>query len=146
MKWKRTLFYKKAEMLKIWKFSNFLPLSPRKCCYWNVFFPIRNNFSEQNCLDKPVFNSARRINHSFSMNNTVTNKIRHFLQLFAFGPPIFLERPLLALNIDAITYNQGQNLWKNVKKSSKNTKVLFLEGRLGLRLCHYFLISDDLKS
>ena len=89
---KETLFYKKAEMLKIWKFSNFLPLSPTKCCYWNVFFPICNNFSEQNCLDKPVFNSARRINHSFSMNNTVTNKIRHFLQLFTFGPPILLKR------------------------------------------------------
>ena len=37
-------------------------------------------------LDKPVFNTTSRLNHSFTINNTVTSKIKHFHQLFALCP------------------------------------------------------------
>ena len=40
------------------KLSNSLPLSPVKSYYWNIFLRPCNNFSEQNCLDKPVFNDV----------------------------------------------------------------------------------------
>ena len=68
----------------------FLPLSPSKSGYWNVFLRICNRFSEKNCLDEPVFNKASRRNHSSSMNNIITNKTKHFPELFALG----LQRPL----------------------------------------------------
>ena len=37
--------------------------------------------SEQNRPDKPV-----SVNHSTPMNNTVTNKIKYYPQLFSLGP------------------------------------------------------------
>ena len=64
------------------KMLNFLPLYPTKCCYWKVFSLIFNNISEQNSLNKFVINNVNRLNHSSLMNNTVTNKIKHFPQLF----------------------------------------------------------------
>ena len=69
-----------------------MPLSPAKSYYWNVFLRICNNFSEQNCLDKSLFNNVSILNHSSPMNNTVTNNIKHFLELFALGPQIDLKR------------------------------------------------------
>ena len=69
----------------------FLPISPTKFCYLTVFLPICNNFLERNCLDKPAFNNISVINHSASMNNTVTNKTKLFPQLFALGPQIALK-------------------------------------------------------
>ena len=70
----------------------FLPLSPTKFCYLTVFLPIYNNFLERNCLDKPALNNISIINHSSSMNNTVTNKTKLFPQLFASGPQIALKK------------------------------------------------------
>ena len=32
---------------------------------------------------KPVFNKVTRLNHSSPMKNSVTNKVKHFPQLFA---------------------------------------------------------------
>ena len=74
-------------------FSSFnsLRLSPAKSYYWSVFLRICNNFSEQNFLNKPVFNNVSRLNHSSPMNNTVIKKIKHFRQLFALGPQIALK-------------------------------------------------------
>ena len=69
-----------------------MPLSPTKPSPCNVFLPICNNFPEQNCLDKSVFNKVCRINHSSLMNNTVTNKVKRFPQLFTRGPKIALKR------------------------------------------------------
>ena len=92
---KELCFGNKTEMLKIWKLnmkkeeSNKnvqLPFSPTKSYYMNVFLRICINLSEQNCLDKPVFNYVSRLNHLSPMNNTVTNKIKHFPQLFPLGP------------------------------------------------------------
>ena len=39
--------------------------------------PICNNFSEQNYLDKLVFNNVSRLNLPRLMNNTVINKINY---------------------------------------------------------------------
>ena len=36
--------------------------------------PIWNNLSEQNCLDKTVFNDVIGLSNSFPMSNAVTNK------------------------------------------------------------------------
>ena len=57
-----------------------------------TFLPICNNFSGQNCLDKPIFNNVSTLNHSSPINNTVTNKIKHFPQLFVLSPQITLKR------------------------------------------------------
>ena len=70
----------------------FFSTLPNKILLSKRFSPIFNNISEQNGLDKPVFNNVNRLNHSFSMNNTVTNKIKHFPQLFALGPQILLKQ------------------------------------------------------
>ena len=48
--------------------------------YWKVFLLISNNFTEQNFLDKSVFNNLSRLDHSAPMINTITNKIKHFSQ------------------------------------------------------------------
>lgn len=67
-------------------FSNFLPISETKSFNWKVFSPTYNNFAEQNCFDKSVFNNVSRLNHSSPINNTVTNEIKRFPKLFALGP------------------------------------------------------------
>ena len=72
-------------------FSNSLPLSPTKSYYWNVFLRTINKFSEQNCLNKPVFNNLSSLNHSSPMNSNVTSKIKHFTQLFALGLQLALK-------------------------------------------------------
>lgn len=48
--------------------------------------------SEQNRLDKPVSDNFSTLNHSTSMNNTVTNKIKYYPQLFSLGPEIPWKR------------------------------------------------------
>ena len=73
-------------------FSNSLLLSSAKSYYCNAFLRIYDNFLEQNCLDKPVFNNVSRHNHSSLMHNTVTNKIKRFSRLFALDPQIALKR------------------------------------------------------
>ena len=40
----------------------------------------------QNYIDIPAFNNIRRLKYSSPMNNAVTNKTKHFPQLFALGP------------------------------------------------------------
>ena len=72
-------------------FSNSLSLSPATSYYWNVLLRICNNFSEQNVLDKPTFSNVSRLNHSSPLNNNVTNKTKHFPQLFALGLQIALN-------------------------------------------------------
>ena len=52
---------------------------------------ICNNFLEQNCLDKPVFNNVSRLNYSSLMKNAVTKKIKHFPQLLALDPQVALK-------------------------------------------------------
>ena len=49
------------------------------------------NISEQNCLDKTVFNNVNRLDHSSPISNTVTSKIKYFPQLLALGPQIPLK-------------------------------------------------------
>ena len=71
---------------------NFCHFTQTNSYHWKVFLPIWNNISEQNCLDKPVFDIVNRLYHSSPMNNTLTNKIKHFLQLFALGQEISLKR------------------------------------------------------
>ena len=44
------------------------------------------------CHSKPVFNNVSRRNHSSLINNTVTKKIKYFLQLLALMPQIALKR------------------------------------------------------
>ena len=107
---KELSFPKKTKMLKLWKlnvnkeesncnvrrikglyFSNSLPLFLTKSYYWNVFLPTCKNFTEKNCLDKPVFNNVSRINNPSSMNSTFTNKIKHKTQLFTLGPQTALR-------------------------------------------------------
>ena len=74
-------------------FSNFLPISETKSFNWKVFSPTYNNFAEQNCFDKSVFNNVCRLmNHSSLMNNTAANKINHFPKLIALGPQIAFKR------------------------------------------------------
>ena len=73
-------------------FSNFLPISETKSFNWKVFSSIYNNFAEQNCFDKSVFNNVCQLNHSSLMNNTAANKINHFPKLIALGPQIALKR------------------------------------------------------
>ena len=70
----------------------FLLLYPTKSYYWKVFSPIFNIIWEQNCLDKPMFINVNKLNHSSPMNNIVTKKIKHFLQLFALGLQITLKQ------------------------------------------------------
>ena len=74
------------------------PISPTKSCYWNLSLPICNNFLEHNWLDKPVFNNVSRLNHSSSMNNTVTSKTKHFPRLFALDPQIALKTKIALLS------------------------------------------------
>ena len=38
-----------------------------------------NDISERNCLNKLTFNNLNRLNHSSTMNNTVTVKLNTFL-------------------------------------------------------------------
>ena len=64
----------------------------------NIFLSICNNFSEQSCLDKPVFNNVSRLNHSSPVNNSVTSKINHFPQLFA------LKITLIARKITLLSF------------------------------------------
>ena len=71
---------------------NSLPLSTTKYWNWMMFLPIYNNLTEQNCFGKAVFNNVSRLNYSSLMNNTVTNKIKHFRQLFPLEPQINLKR------------------------------------------------------
>lgn len=65
-----------------------MPEYPTKLHYWKVFLPICDNISEQNCLDKLVYDNLSGFNYFSLRNNTVTNKIKHFHQLFALGPQI----------------------------------------------------------
>ena len=89
-------------------FFNSLPLSPTKSYYSNVFLPLCNNFSEQDCLHKPAADSVSRFNHSFQENNTVGNKIEHFPQLLTLGPQIaFKEKK------NGTTYSLDQPLPTN---------------------------------
>ena len=60
--------------------------------YWNIFLPICNNFSEQNCLDKPFFNSVSIPKHISLMSNTFTSKVKHFPELFPLGLQVTLKR------------------------------------------------------
>ena len=104
-------------------FFNSLPLSPTKSYYSNVFLPLCNNFSEQDCLHKPAADSVSRFNHSFQVNNTVGNKIEHFPQLLTLGPQIaFKEKKkrhnLLArstitnkLDISVYKYRDNMSVW-----------------------------------
>ena len=69
----------------------FLPLCPTKFYYWKVFSPNFNNISEQDCTDKSVFSWVKRLNYSSPINNTITNKIKHFPQLYSLGPQISLK-------------------------------------------------------
>ena len=69
----------------------FFPLYPTKSYCWKVFSTISNKISERNCLDRPDFDNVNRLNHSSLMNNTVTNKIKHFPQLFVLGSQIPLQ-------------------------------------------------------
>ena len=48
--------------------------------------------SEQNRLDKPVSDNFSTLNDSTPMNNTVTNKIKYYPQLFSLGPEILWKR------------------------------------------------------
>ena len=145
-------------MLKIWKwnfnkeesnqnvkqirrlyFSNSLPLSPAKFYYYNVFLHICYNFSEQNCLDKPVFNNVSRLNHSSPMNNTGTNKIKRFPQLFVLGPQIslkwrwhyFLFWSIISIKIDIYAYKCkhdyiSRGLWQTICLVTMNIWLNFL--------------------
>ena len=61
---------------------------PSKYYCSKVFLSIFNNISEQNCLDELGFNKVNRVNHSSTINNTVTNKIKHFRQSFTLDPQI----------------------------------------------------------
>ena len=72
--------------------SQFFSTFSNEISFWYIFLPICNNFPEQNCLDKPAFNNVSTINHSSPMNNTITNKIKHFPQSFAVGPQIAVKR------------------------------------------------------
>ena len=62
----------------------------KSCTSWKTIFchftqhnlTIFNNISKENCLEKPGFNNVNRPNYSSPMNKTVTNKIKHFPQLF----------------------------------------------------------------
>ena len=65
-----------------------------KCYHWNLSLPICNNFSKEICLEKPVFSNVSRLNHSSSINNTVTNKTKHFPQLFVLGPQVALRQKM----------------------------------------------------
>ena len=47
---------------------------------------------QKNCFDKPVSDIVSRLNHFSLMNSTLTNKIKHFPQLFASGQEIPLKR------------------------------------------------------
>ena len=69
----------------------FLPLCPTKYYYYKVFLPIFNNISEQNYLNKPMFNNVNRLNHSSLLNNTVPSKIKNFHRLFDLGPKMPLK-------------------------------------------------------
>ena len=71
--------------------SNSLSFSPATSYYCNVLLRICNNFSEQNCLDKPFFNNGSRLDHSSPLNNSVTHKMKHFPQLFALDLQINLN-------------------------------------------------------
>ena len=77
-------------------------LSPTKSYYWNILLSIYNNVSEQNYLDKPVFNNVSRFNHSSLMNDTATKKTKHFPQLFTLVP--LKKRALLSSLIKLDTY------------------------------------------
>ena len=72
-------------------FSNSLRLSPAKSYYWNVFLRIYNNFSEQNFLNKPVFDNVSRLNHSSPMNNTITKKNQTLSAVIRFRPQTDLK-------------------------------------------------------
>ena len=61
---------------------------PSKYYCSKVFLSIFNNISEQNCLDELGFNKVNRVNHSSTINNAVTNKIKHFRQSFTLDPQI----------------------------------------------------------
>ena len=74
-----------AKMFNFPILSPIFSLSTTKSYYWKVFLPICNNFLEKNYLDKPVFNNVTKLNHSSLINNTVTNKIKHFPQLLNLG-------------------------------------------------------------
>ena len=69
-----------------------MSLSPTKSYYWSLFLPVYSNFSEQNCLGKLAFNKVSKLNHFSPMNNTVSNKIKYFPQLFALDQQIVLKR------------------------------------------------------
>ena len=63
-----------------------------KSCHWNVLLLVCNNFPEQNCLDKPIFNNVSRIKYFSPMDNTFTNKIKYFSLSLALGPQIGLKQ------------------------------------------------------
>ena len=51
---------------------------------YKFFLLICNNFSEEICLSKPVFNNTSRRNHSSLISNTVTKKIKYFSTITRF--------------------------------------------------------------
>ena len=57
----------------------FLPLYPTKYYYYKVLLPIFSNISEQNCIDKRVFNNVNRLKYSSPIRNTVTKNPKTFL-------------------------------------------------------------------
>ena len=60
----------------------FMPLYPTKSDYWKLFSTIFNNISEQNCLDKTVFNSVNKLVPWTILLQTKSN---FFLDYFALG-------------------------------------------------------------
>ena len=65
--------------------------SPAKSYYWNVFWHICNNVSEENYLVNLIFNNVIRLNHSLPRSNSGTNKTQHFAHLFALGSQRVLD-------------------------------------------------------
>ena len=57
-----------------------------------MYLPIFSNISDQNWLDKHVFNNVSRLNRSCPIKNTVRNKIKRFPQLFPLSQQIPLKQ------------------------------------------------------
>ena len=86
--------------------NNSLLLSATKSYYWNVFLPIRNNFSEQNCIDKPVFNIVSRFDHSFSDDQYCYKHYRTLLSIVHFRPTNSLKTKMALLSFLINHYHQ----------------------------------------
>ena len=66
---------------------------------YQFFLLICNNFKEEICLSKPVFNNTSRRNHSSLINNTVTKKIKYFPELLALKADSRIRLPNIFFNV-----------------------------------------------